>query len=272
MIKLLIDDFKNFVFHLYQSKSLLMALAVNDFREKYRGSYLGLLWAILRPLIFVLTIWFIFSIGFKRTGSEEREPFILYLLCGFIPWFFFSEALNGSMNSIVNNAFLVKKVNFQVNILPLVKIISAFFLHLVFLLILIIVLFVHGFYPKWYWLQLPYYFICMTFLILGLGWLSSSLRVFTKDVEQVVGVILQLGFWVTPIFWQLKMVPEKYLFLVQLNPMIYIVEGYRDIFLKQTWFWEKPESMAYFLLVSTFFLLIGVLVFKRLRPHFGDVL
>ncbi len=272
MIKVLVKDFKNFMIHLYQSRSLLMALAVNDFREQYRGSYLGLLWAILRPLIFIVTIWFIFTLSFKQNAQEEEFPFILYLLCGFIPWFFFSEALTGSMNSIISNAFLVKRVNFQVNILPLVKIISSLFMHFMFLFILLAVLFSHHFYPTLYWLQLPYYLLSMVLLVLGLGWLSASLRVFSKDIAQLVAVILQLGFWVTPIFWQLNILPEKYMNFAYLNPMIYIVEGYRNTFLREIWFWEQAELIFPFYFISFLFILIGVLVFKRLKPHFGDVL
>jgi ABC-type polysaccharide/polyol phosphate export permease len=267
----IIKEFIDFIKHLYQSKNLLLVLAINDFKEQYQGSHLGLLWAVLRPSIFVLTIWFVFVIGFKRNQTEE-VPFIIYLLCGFIPWFFFAESVNGGMNAIINNRFLVKKVAFRVNILPLVKIFSALFLHFIFLGILIVVLLIHGYTPNWHWLQLPYYLFCMILLVLGIGWFTSSLRVFTKDISEIIGVILQLGFWVTPIFWQLKMVPEKYLFLMQINPMVYIIDGYRNTFIKQIWFWERLELIPMFLMITLFLLLSGAIVFKRLRPHFGDVL
>lgn len=265
-------EFLQFIKHIFQSRDLLVTLSVNDFRDQYRGAHLGLLWAILRPSIFILTIWLIFSIGFKRGGVEAEYPFIIYLLCGFIPWLFFSESLAGSMNSIVSNGFLVKKVAFRVSVLPLVKLFSSLFLHGVFLTILAIVLFVNGVYPTVYWLQIPFYLLLLMALVLGLGWLTASLRVFTKDVAQVVSVVLQLGFWVTPIFWQFKMVPEKYHYILQLNPMVYIVEGYRNTFLRQIWFWDQTESFTYFFSTTVFFVLTGAMVFKRLRPHFGDVL
>ena len=143
-----LKGFYRFLRDLYNNKSLLITLAKNDFREQYLGSHLGMLWAILRPSIFMLTVWFIFSVGFKRHVANEEIPFVLYLMCGYIPWFFFSDAVSGGMNSIVNNKFLVKKVNFRVSILPLVKVISSLYIHLVFVLILLAIFLFYGFYMK----------------------------------------------------------------------------------------------------------------------------
>ena len=271
-IKQLIKEIISFLLHIINDRNLLLILSINDFKEQYRGSNLGLLWAILRPGIFVLTIWLIFTIGFKRAISDSEAPFILYLLCGYTPWFFFSESLSGGMNSIVSNRFLVKKVDFRVSVLPLVKIYSALILHIIFLFILIVVLIIYGYYPSVYWLQLPFYTLCLMVLVLGMGWLTSSLRVFTKDVAQIVSVVLQLGFWLTPIFWNYQMVPEKYRIFIQLNPMVYIIQGYRNTFLNEVWFWNQNESMTLFLLTVLCLTLLGVITFKRLRPHFGDVL
>jgi len=267
-----LKSFYRFLRDLYNSKTLLITLAKNDFREQYLGSHLGMLWAVLRPSIFMLTVWFIFTVGFKRHVANEEIPFVLYLMCGYIPWFFFNDAVSGSMNSVVGNKFLVKKVNFRVSILPIVKITSVFFLHLIFIGILIIAFLLYGYKPSIYWLQLPFYTFMMLILVLGIGWFVSSLRVFTKDISQIVGVILQLGFWVTPIFWSINKVPEKYMYLLKLNPMIFVVDGYRNSFINHIWFWETYKYTPYFLVVTLFFLIVGAVTFRKLRPHFGDVL
>lgn len=272
MIKNLIINFLRFIKDIYKNKSLLLVLATNDFKEQFLGSYLGIFWAILRPSLFILIVWFIFTVGFKGHVQDSDVPFVLYLMCGYIPWFFFSDAVSGSMGSIVGNRYLVKKVNFRVSILPITKIISAFFLHIVFIIILMIVFLLHGFTPNIYWIQLPYYIMMMFFLVLGMGWLLSSLRVFTKDIAQIVSIVLQLGFWVTPIFWSIKAVPEKYMYILKINPMVYIVEGYRNCFIYNKWFWETYKQTPYFLIVALFFFIIGAIVFRKLRPHFGDVL
>ena len=134
----ILKHFYNSSKSLYQSKQLILDLSVNEFKYQFLGSYLGVFWAVLRPLIFVTVIWFIFSAGFKKSQIESETPFILYLLTGYLPWIFFSDALSGGMNSILNNSFLVKKVDFKINILPIVKIISAFYLHGIFILIMIL--------------------------------------------------------------------------------------------------------------------------------------
>jgi ABC-type polysaccharide/polyol phosphate export permease len=123
-----------------------------------------------------------------------------------------------------------------------------------------------------YWLQLPYYTICLFVFIAGIGWLTSSINVFFKDVRQVVTILLQFGFWGTPIFWKIDTIPSQYHIILELNPLFYIIEGYRNIFINQIWFWEQPLSALYFSSIALAFLLFGTLVFKRLKPHFADVL
>lgn len=268
----MIKVFVRFLRDIFLSKSLLITLAKNDFKEQFLGSYLGLFWAVLKPSLFMLIVWFIFSVGFKGHTEESDMPFVLYLMCGYIPWFFFSDAVNGGMNSIISNRYLVKKVNFRVSILPIVKIMSIFFVHLIFIGILIVTFLLYGYFPTVYWLQLPFYIAMIFILVLGISWLLSSLRVFAKDVSQIISVILQLGFWVTPIFWSLSRVPEKYMFILKLNPMIFIVEGYRNCFIYGRWFWESWDFTFYFLAISTLFFVTGAVVFRKLRPHFGDVL
>jgi ABC-type polysaccharide/polyol phosphate export permease len=267
-----IKEFYRFLKHISESRKLLFTLAYSDFKEQYLGSYLGIFWAILRPLLFVLVVWFVFGVGFKAKPTTDGVPFILWLLCGFIPWFFFSEAVNKSMNAIVSNAFLVKKVAFRVSILPLVKILSSLFIHIAFIIILIFAFILYGFYPSIYWLQLPYYILCTIILVLGIGWLTSALRVFIKDVGEIIGIIIQFGFWLTPIFWSIDQIPKEYQYLIKLNPMFYIIDGYRDTFITHTWFWEQYRVMPYFLVTTLILFIVGAVTFKRLRPHFGDVL
>jgi len=265
-------SFYRFLKDIVRSRDLLFALSVNDFKEQFLGSYLGIFWAVLRPSLFMLIVWFIFTVGFKRHVADGDTPFVLYLMCGYIPWFFFSDAVIGGMNSIVSNKFLIKKVDFRVSILPIVKILSMLYLHFILILILVVVFLLYGYTPSIYWLQLPFYTVMMLILILGISWLVSSLRVFSKDIPQIIGVILQLGFWVTPIFWSIDKVPEKYMYVLKLNPMIYIIEGYRNSLINEKWFWETYKYTPYFLIETIFFLVLGAVVFRKLRPHFGDVL
>ncbi|MGB1187820.1 MAG: ABC transporter permease [Cycloclasticus pugetii] len=251
---------------------LLVVLIKNDFKKQYLGSYLGLAWAYIQPLIFMLVIWTVFEFGFRTGPTATGVPFFLWLLAGLVPWFFFFDAIRTGTDAVTSNAFLVKKVAFRVSILPLVNIGSSFLIHLGLVLFLVIALLLHGFWPTLYWLQLPFYMALTILFAMGLSWLTSATRVFVKDVGSVIGVLLQMGFWLTPIFWSLDLVPEKYHYLIKLNPAYYIVDGYRDSFISQVWFWEKPTWSLYYLAITGFMLILGALVFKRLRPHFGDVL
>lgn len=267
-----IKEFLKFIKHIYLSRELLLTLIKNDFKKQYLGSYLGFLWAFIQPITFILVIWFVFQIGFRAGSSPEGVPFFLYLICGMIPWFFISNSLNSATISIVTNAFLVKKVSFRVSILPLVKIGSELILHLTLTCFLITVFLLYGYKPNIYWLQLPFYILCTTTLLLGISWLTSALRVFIKDISNFISVLIQIGFWATPIFWNSNIIPLKYQWVIKLNPAFYVVNGYRNTFINRIWFWELHITTLYYSLVTIFCLTFGAIVFKRLRPHFGDVL
>jgi lipopolysaccharide transport system permease protein/teichoic acid transport system permease protein len=254
------------------NKRLIITLIKNDFKKQYLGSYLGLFWAFAQPIVFILVIWFVFEVGFRASPITGETPFFLWLICGMIPWFFFANGLSNGSNAIVANAFLVRKVAFRTSILPLVQIGSTFVIHLVLVGLLIFAFLLYGYSPSLYWLQLFYYLFCLIFLLLGLSWLSSSIRVFVKDVSSFINILIQIGFWATPIFWSLNLVPQKYRYIIELNPMYYIVEGFRDTFIEQVWFWEKGFLTLYFLILSSFIFVSGAIVFRKLRIHFGDVL
>lgn len=267
-----IREFYRFLKHIYNSRELLFVLIKNDFKKQYLGSYLGFVWAFIQPLTFIVVIWFVFEIGFRSGPATSGTPFFLWLICGMVPWFFISNALTSGTNTIVNNAFLVKKVAFRVSILPLVELGSALIIHLALVGFLVIAFLLYGYRPTVYWLQLPFYILCSVLLLLGLSWLTSAIRVFIKDVGQMIAVLMQLGFWATPIFWSIDMIPTKYQWVLKLNPAFYIVEGYRDTFVTKVWFWEHQNITFYYFGLTLLCLALGAIVFKRLRPHFGDVL
>ena len=123
-----------------KQRKLILSLAIVDFKDQFTGSYLGVVWAVLRPLIFISVVWVIFSVGVKGQMINSDVPFIIYLLTGYVPWMFFSSALTALMNSFTSNKSLVKRASFPVTILPVVKMISALMLHLIFLFILLIVM------------------------------------------------------------------------------------------------------------------------------------
>nr|WP_060828983.1 ABC transporter permease [Aggregatibacter actinomycetemcomitans]BAO56810.1 ABC transporter [Aggregatibacter actinomycetemcomitans] len=261
----------SFLSGLFRNKSLLLKLARNDFQAKYNGNLLGILWAFIQPVITILIFWFVFQVGFK-SQPVDNFPFILWLIAGMVPWFFIAETISSATNSVLANNFLVKKIVFQVSLLPIVQIISALILHLFFIFFLFGMFLYYGYTPNIYWSQVFYYTFSIIIFLLGLSWLTSSLIVFFKDVGQIVAMVIQFSFWITPIFWSIKILPEEFKFLIELNPFYYIVEGYRDSLIYHVFFWERTELSIQFWSITLVTLGAGVYVFKKLRPHFADVI
>ncbi len=250
---------------------LLYSLTKNDFRQKYLGSYLGIAWAFIQPTITVLIFWFVFQVGFK-SQPVNNVPFIIWLISGMFPWFFFADAVASATNAVMENAYLVKKIVFKVSLLPLIKIFSALIVHLFFIVFMYVLFMLYGYSFELYWLQVFYYLGAMMVLILGISYVTSAVVIFFKDVGQLVAMLLQFGFWMTPIFWAIGTIPQKYHFLLKLNPLVYIIEGYRDSMINHIWFWEKPMMTLYFWVVAAIMIGIGFSTFKKLKPHFADVL
>ena len=112
----------------------------------------------------------------------------------------------------------------------------------------------------------------MSVLLLGFAWLTSSTNLFVKDISKLVSLIVQLGFWLTPVIWNISVVPEKFQWIIKMNPIYYIVRGYRESLIENIPFWAHPFDTLYFWLATMFFLLAGIKVFNKLEPHFGDVI
>ncbi len=263
--------FLRFVVTLFQSRGLVFSLARRDIQSRYMGSYLNFLWAFVQPSVTILLLWFVFDVGF-RVPPVDNYPFILWLIAGIIPWFFFAESLGNATNSILEYSYLVKKVVFKVSVIPIIKILSALFIHLFFIAVIFLSFLAYGYRPRLCNLQMVYYLFSMIVLVVGLSWITSSLIVFVKDVGQVVAMFVQFGFWFTPIIWNIKMVPEKYHTLMKLNPVYYITEGYRNSFISGIWFWEYPRWTLEFWMVTGSIFILGAFIFIKLRPHFADVL
>jgi len=261
----------NFLDAIWHNRKLLLKLTKNDFKQKYIGNFLGIFWAFIQPTATIAVFWFVFQVGFKSQPVDDF-PFILWLVAGMFPWFYFAEGLSNGTNSILANAFLVKKIVFRVSLLPIIKLLSAITVHIFFIFFMFAMFIYYGFSPEIYWIQIVYYLFAVSVLLLGLSWITSSVVVFFRDMGQLVAIVIQFGFWLTPIFWSMKMVPEKYYWLIELNPLVYIIEGYRNSMIYHKWFWEEPSATLYFWLVTMFIFIVGGLTFKSLRPHFSDVL
>ncbi|MGD0463547.1 MAG: ABC transporter permease [Tepidisphaeraceae bacterium] len=268
--------FGQFVRDLFRSRRLIAQLSLREFRNRYLGSSLGLIWALVHPASMIVLYWFVLQLALGNPNIGD-VPFVLWLMCALVPFFFLSESISAGATAIVENAFLVKKVVFRVNMLPVVRLLALVPIHLIFVgLILALTLCYHRQIPL-YCLQIPYYFFAGCCLCLGISFLTSALMPFLRDTVQVIAVLTQFLFWLTPVIWSPNtlLVAKRPMVLpiLEANPLFYLVQGYRESLgaSRGFWFWQHWLLTIYFWGVTLVFLVIGMLVFKRLRPHFADV-
>lgn len=267
----LVQNFYYFNKVIFQQRYIIQKLVVRDFKKKYLSTYLGMVWAFINPLAYILTIWFVVSIGL-RAGERAGFPLLPWLISGMIPWFFIRDSLSQCSGSLVEYSFLIKKMYFRVGIIPIIKLFTVLIIHLFLIIVLSIILILFGYYPSIHWIQIFYYLICSMVLLVGLGWFTSALLVFVRDIKQTIDVFTTLFFWLTPIIWPHHGVAGKMRYLIDLNPFFYITNGYREALLEQKWFFEQINLTIYFWFVALFFFAFGAFVFQRLKPHFADVL
>ena len=256
---------------LYERRRLITAMAARELRAQYVASSLGLLWTLIHPVVMITVFWFVFSVGFKARPLND-VPFVVWLTAGMAPWYIFSEIVSGSTGIIIAHAHLVKKTIFPSQILPVVKIASALVTHGIFLLVLLTLLLFQQMPFSLYYLQALYYLFSLLVFSLGIAWALAALNVFLRDVAQLVAVLLQIGFWVTPIFWDISMMSPKVQKLLKLNPIYYVVQGYRDSFITFQPVWSHLAYTAYYWTVTAVLLASGVYIFRKLKPQFPDVL
>ena len=255
MIKTVITFFKD----LWYNRRLIVSLSVNDFKTRYAGSMMGVFWAFVQPVITVLVYWFVFEKGLRAGrqamgGVEVAWP-------------------NGS-SSLISYSYLVKKVVFKISILPVVKVVASIYVHIFFVCLTLIIFWAYGHAPDLYSLQVVYYSFATFILVLGLSYITSSIVGFFRDLSEIINILMQILVWVTPIMWNIETAISDGILktILKLNPMYYIVSGYRNALINKHWFWETPRLTIYFWAVALGVMVLGFLVFKRLKKHFADVL
>jgi lipopolysaccharide transport system permease protein/teichoic acid transport system permease protein len=268
-----IRSFLSFLSSLYVLKYTIGQLVKRDFQNRYLASYIGLSWSFIQPVMSILVIWFALTYGLKiKTTDDGGIPFIPWLICGMIPWFFISETINSSSMSLIEYSYLIKKTAFKVAIIPFIKIFSALIIHLFFIIIIAIFAMAYGFMPDIHWLQVIYLVFAALVLLTGLGWLFSAITVFVRDMTPIINVVISILFWATPIMWPYAKIGDQLRYLALLNPFFYIIEGYRYTFLEKQWMFQNIEMTIYFWCITIPIFITGALVFKKLTPHFADVL
>lgn len=267
----MIKNFFMFFKGLFKERKVIFDLAKNDFKAKYTNSLLGVVWAFALPLTIIFVLWFVFQIGLRALPVDDI-PFILWYIPAFLAWNFFTDAFGNGAGCIFDYSYLVKNMQFRVSSLPVVKIISSSFVHLFFIIFIFVMYLVYGRFPSIYNIQVVYYYICNVVLLLGVTWIMSALAVFSRDILNIISLIVQVGFWATPLVWDPSNMPRTVQTIVKINPMYYVCVGYREAFTTNIWFWNHPIQTLYFWTFALAQLVLGAYVFHKLRPQFADML
>jgi len=262
------------VAHLWKYRDLIRQLTWREVVGRYKGSFIGLGWSFIQPLIMLFVYTFVFSVIFKaRWGVESDEgkaAFALALFMGLITFSIFSEVANSAPSLVLGNVNYVKKVVFPLEILPLVRLFSAlinavFSLGVLFVGLLIINHFIH-----WTTLLLPLIWLPMMMFTLGCGYFLASLGVFVRDMGAVIGVLTTMLFFLTPIFYPISAVPEPFRIFCRVNPIAIFVEDARRVVL-----WGLFPDWPWFffgMVLSVAVLIIGFVWFMKSKKAFADVI
>ena len=248
----------------YKYKELIKNLVISDLKVKYSGSILGIGWSFLNPLMFVAVLYFVFN-NFFGTNTDN---YLLFLLVGIINWRFFANGTNNAMNSIVGKPTLITKVYFPRQILVFSSVLSSLISFIIELSLLIPFILIGGIKinPSIFFIFIPFFLFFL--LVLGFGFLLSSLFVYYRDVNQIWEVLLTMGFFLTPISYQVSIIPKDMRQIYLMNPVTSIIETFRQIILSG----QLPDlSLLSVTALMIFFILIGsYILFKRLSYRFAE--
>jgi len=260
------------LWELPQRFNLIFSLARRELAARYKGSVLGIVWALLTPVVMIAIFTFIFSGIFRaRFGPEGTAwDYALYLFCGLLPWTAFQEAVQLSSQTIVSHANLVKRVVFPLETLPVALALSTLANQLFGTLALVVAGLIIRRELHWTLLWLPVLVVPQLVATLGAAWFISSLGVFLRDIVQGVGLVLMAWMYLTPIIYPEQIVPEKFRFFINVNPFTPLVRNYRRIILEGA----SPDwaGLAYFTLFALAVFICGYWWFAKTRKNFADVI
>ncbi len=260
---------------LYHRRWLAGYFVQRELASSYRSSYLGFVWAFLSPLFMIALYTLIFSeiigIRFREVTGDSTLNFGLYLYCGLLPFLAFSDAVNGSINSVRRNTALVQKVVFPLEILPATKAISTVVDKLFGLAVLIAVVALVDGRLNWTILLFPVLLAVQLVFTLGLSYLFAVIGTYLPDVREMLRSIVRVSFFVTPIIWPPELAEERGLdFVVDYNPLAFLVESYRNLVLDGTF--PDPTSFMWFSLFAAVLFVAGFALFARVKRQFADLL
>ncbi len=255
---------KNIMYSFKKYKFLLSQLVSRDFKVKYKRSVLGILWSLLYPVLTMTVMALVFTNMFKM--STPGVSYLVYLMSGLVIFNYFSEASNLAMSSVVANFGLINKVYMPKYIFPLSKCLFVGINFLLTLIPLYAIIFITGTGVNIHHLLLPYVFLCLFLFTVGMGFILSAISVFLRDMFYIYGVVITLWTYMTPIMYDISIIPESLMIIFKLNPMYWFIKFVRDIILYNVT--PGLNVWVYCGIFAIGFLLLGMFIFKKTQDKF----
>ena len=251
----------------------VLKLAKADLVKTYRGAALGWSWAVIKPAVTIFVYWFAFSVGIRASGNVNGYPFFLWLIAGLIPWFYINDMLTAGTDAIRKYSYLVTKMKFPVSTIPTFVSLSKLFVNLILIVVMIGIFWGFGFAPDIYYLQIIFY-IGLTFLFWTVwGLFSSLVSAISKDFSNLVKSFVTAVLWLSGVLWNSETVANVTLRkLLRLNPVTYLINGFRNCFIDKIWFWEQPKRLLYFGIAFLIMLVLALWAYRKVRKDIPDVL
>ena len=251
---------------IYNYRELLKTNVKKEIRGRYKNSILGILWSFLNPLLQLA----VYSIIFGALLAAGNETYPIYVCVALIPWTYFTTVVTQSAFTIIGNGNIIKKVYFPREILPISVVTSGAINFVISTIIIIAFVLLFGMGISWYLLFYPLVLLVQYVLLLGISFIVSSITVYFRDLEHIIGIVLLAAFYGTPIVYEIEQLPASLQVVMNLNPMTHIINGYRDIFYNQ----QMPnfKNLGILFAISIVLTIGGYFLFKKLQKGFAEEL
>jgi teichoic acid transport system permease protein len=254
-----------------RSLYLIRRLSLFELKSDNSNQYLGILWEIINPMIQIGIYWFVFGYGIRGRHPVGHTPFILWMLAGMVVWFFVNQATLQASKAIYTRIRMVAQMNFPISVIPTYVIVAKFYQHLMLTAIIFVILQFTPFKASIYLIQLPYYMFGLLALLVSFSLITSTLATVVRDVQMVVQSFVRILLYLTPLLWDPSHLHPTIQYIMRLNPLYYIVEGYRSALLGTSWYLvDHAKYTLYFWVVVLLFFMFGSMVHLKFRAHFVD--
>lgn len=249
-----------------------LGIALVNIKKQNKSSDLGWVWTVLKPMMYIAMFYIAISLGFKSSKSIDGIvcPYFIWLTTGLIPWFYVRDMISAGAKSFKVYKNVIKKVNYPSSVIPMIPAITHILIHIILVGILIVMSLFSGVRPSIHWIQLPLFMALMIWFVYVWSLFAGLITVITADFSNLIQAVKPALFWLSGIFFNTRGSDEHHLFFM-LNPITYLVEGYRSCFCFNSWFWENPTSLGFFLLVMLVLTVLALFLYRKLKITLPEI-